>query len=369
MPDKKPFPTLQDIVVGKFVKTSHSLFSPEIINMRNAYSSRHLTEMGPIDQIFHQKVTKPFLQAVIDDDRQMVAKMLDANPQLLIIDLPNEFVIESKYTGQKFFAKSALMMACKRKQTEMVKLLLPYYDKLNQSDEVIKAKTEALSAWQVGEMSKNQAGEDVIDLPSVYQDYAEELIEQFRAEQLPLVQLSDHTELYLTELYAELLPDAVIDLDNYLDIELLLVAICKAYYKHYRTLIVEVEKAITEDRAEHFCNRVIGILQRVLPPETAKILCQGLRKVIEADEAIGINAESLLLADGSSYYLDPDDNRRGFGFTNFCNHEGQPASDALKPVIDLTDSGNFAWMKYVVNKELAFRDIQFAPQLSVGLKR
>lgn len=365
MPISKPFPSLQDLALNAIVKTPFGLFSPEILSMRKANPSRDLAEMGVVDQIIHQQVTKSFLQAVIDDDRETVTALLETNPQLLMIDLPENFVIESQYTGQQFFAEPALMMAVKRKQIKMIELLLHFFDKLEQTEAVLSAKAQALSAWKACDIQQNAAGQDEIVIPDGYQARAEALVACFENEPLPLVELSEETQLALEDLLDELLPDAVISLEDYPDLELFLLAVYKAYYDHYHTLIVEFGKAITEDRAEQFCKRVIGLLQRVLPPETAKMLCQGLHQVMNNGAEIGERAESLTLVAGGPYYRKLDDNRRGFGFSFVCNHKGSISIDALHPEAD----DSFDWMKFVVKKERDFQDIQFSMRPRLGLKK
>ncbi len=56
------------------------------------------------------KQVQVFMQAVIDDDRDTVRVLLELNPALLLAE-PNEMVIESQLTWQRFYAENALAMA------------------------------------------------------------------------------------------------------------------------------------------------------------------------------------------------------------------------------------------------------------------
>lgn len=73
------------------------------------------------------------LQAAIDDDREQVKNILNYHSDLLLLD-PRIKPIESQYTWQRFIPESPLMIALKRNQVEMIKIMLPYLQQLDQCD-------------------------------------------------------------------------------------------------------------------------------------------------------------------------------------------------------------------------------------------
>jgi len=181
-------------------------------------------------------------QAVIDDNRKMVKQILDSRPDLLLKTPPKNFMIESKLTWQRLIAEKPAVMAAKRNQLEMFKLILPYYDQLlaaaknEQEKEVIeKAKAEVIAAWRKHPTQKNAQGTE-------YSTYIKSLIDTFAQETFPNGndqyghgQLSAQTESALEELFNKLLPETAVKLDNYVDVELLLLAAYKTYWDHFNT--------------------------------------------------------------------------------------------------------------------------------------
>lgn len=231
--------------------------------------------------IFIQEVQTEFLQAVIDDDRYTVQSMLDANPELLLINPPNGLLIESKYTRRKFYAESPLYMACRRKQIEMVEILLPYYTELVNSNKLEQSIVEDdLLAWKSYDLQKNEDGKDEISIPDEYAKYAQSLINAFMAETFPNgvpgegitpinVNLSEDTESALSFLLNILVPKNPQRLDNHIDVELFLLATFKAY-------LANIDSFRNDNQRDQFCIRVIGLIQRALIPETGKSRCQRL---------------------------------------------------------------------------------------------
>lgn len=71
------------------------------------------------------------LQAVINNDQKTVKKLLARKPELLLVAPDKRLVLESQCTWQRFDVqnKNALAVAAKRKQLQMVELLLSYCDK------------------------------------------------------------------------------------------------------------------------------------------------------------------------------------------------------------------------------------------------
>lgn len=272
-----------------------------------------------------RKQVQVFMRAVIDDDRERVKKLLESNPALLLAE-PADMVIESQLTWQRFYAENALAMAAKRRQTEMIKVLLPYYDKLvavcvtpEQKEEMTTAKAQGMSEWDEYKSIQNAAGTTEFVIPPAYADIIQNLINVFSEEALPgdtpEKHLSQTAEAALTQLFDMLLPEKAVKLDDYFDIELLFYAVCKMYDEQFN-----VFAECNQRRA--FCIRVMGIIQSVLPPETAKVLCEGLYYVVSEGRAVGELASSLKLKDGESFYRLSRDSHSGLGFEYLCGRLG-----------------------------------------------
>ncbi len=88
-----------------------------------------------------------------------------------------------------------------------------------------------------------------------------------------------------------LLPEQAVKLDDYFDIELLFYAVCKMYDEQFNVFA-------DWNQRQAFCIRVMGIIQSVLPPETAKVLCEGLYYGMEENRPVGKLAASLKLKGG-----------------------------------------------------------------------
>lgn len=266
---------------------------------------------------------QPLLQAVVDDDLKKVTALLDRNPALLLVDPPNDLVIESKKTWQKFYAKKPLMMATARKQLEMTKLLFSYYDKLETTDTLQEEKMAALSAWPT---YKTQIEDDrIFIIPQEYIDYLQWLVNLFIAETFPYgtntyVRLSEETEAGLSCLFNLLSPKSAIQLDErYVDVELLLLTAYKMYDDHF-TFFDNHENL---HKANAFCIRVIGLIQGALTPDTAKFLCEGLNVYFSKNDIINARAASLQLCHGKPFYRPSRDSHTGSGFEYFCGCNGQ----------------------------------------------
>lgn len=284
-----------------------------------------------LESVIHKKLMPVFLQAVIDDDRKKVAELLDKNPELLLVKALRGIEIESQHTWLTIDAENedALSIAAKRKQIKMIKLLLPYYDKLEQTEEVINAKREALLCWKAYKIQKNAEGEDEIIIPKEYADYAQSLIDVFKDEAFPNgvpggkdsnghdvpfnVLLSEKTELAFTSLLNILVPKTAVKLDEHIDEELLLLAIYKAYVKNFPAF------NYNWDKLDALCIRLMGLTQSALIPETGEIYCEGLDDVVAAinigkEKEITQRAAAHTLKGGESFYRDSRDSRSGSGF-------------------------------------------------------
>lgn len=282
----------------------------------------HSIFQPPLNELAFEKLS----QAVIDDDRETVKKLLDKNPSLVLFTPSKGIVIESKLTWQRFYIEEDVVTAAaRRKQIEMIKLLLSYRDKqLEQTDLVKATRTKALSAWVFYETQTNEQGEKEIIIPEVYADYAQELINVFKKESFPGGKLSDDAEVALVSLFDRLLPENAVKLDDYLDPELLLLAVYKAYRDNFATFNYNWKQL------DAFGIRVIGLIQSVLAPETAEIFCEGLDDVAKAEEKgvkkeISTPAREHKLKGGQSFYRSSHDSHTGTGSDYFVGiYDGYP---------------------------------------------
>jgi len=233
------------------------------------------------------------LQAVIDDDRATVKRILDKNPALLLVNPADHGVqqIESQKTWQIFKTKKVLTMARKRNQLEMIKVLMPYFAKLPDS------AAELAKQWEAGEVKP--ANYDEILLPILNQ-----IVNDPPEDKNP----SEATEAALTAFRTLLLPDTAIDLDNYFDMEQFLLAAYTIYDTRFDTFQNWEQRAL-------FCIRVIGFLQSLQSVEVAKVFCEGLYYVVNENRKISARAESLKFYDGcTSFYRAARDSIMGLGY-------------------------------------------------------
>ena len=316
------------------------------------------------------KQVQVFMQAVIDDDRNTVRVLLELNPALILAE-PNEMVIESQLTWQRFYAENALAMAVKRKQIEMIKILLPYYDKLvaacvtpEQKEEMTTAKALEMSEWQeyeikVNEVDENDADEVEFVIPPAYADIIQNLINVFSQEALPEdspeKHLSPTAEAALNQLFNMLLPEQAVKLDDYFDIELLFYAVCNMYNEQFNVFA-------DWNQRRAFCIRVMGIIQSVLPPETAKVLCEGLYYVMEENRPLGELAAALKLKGGQPFYRSSRDSHSGLGFEYFCGAGGSCAW----PLLGRSRwAGQVCCEAFVEQKQDAWRAYAAATKLAI----
>jgi len=340
-----------------YLKTN-GFFSADIFSI----SSDAPSQLRAAIEIANRVTLAIFLQAVIDDDTETVKKCLDAEPDLISGQPDKNLVIESKLTWQKFYAEAALTMAVKRKQIKMIELLLPYYDKLEQTEDVLKSRAEALSAWVFYETKKNAQNEDEIVIPEEYAVYAQSLIDVFKEENFPHgipgkkagvpmnVALSEKTDSALESFLNILLPKKAVKLDDYIDPELFLLALYNAFRDNIDVYVFQ-----NREQNNAFCVRIIGLAQNILPPEIAKIFCEGLYDVVEENRKISGRADSLKLLDGKAFYRGGRDIRSGLGFEYFCDARW------LACVSDVGGAGRGpygnAWKIYIKQKQQVFGNI------------
>lgn len=356
--------TLEDMAINALAK--HSLFNidvPANSSIERSVELQHAAQCL-VEKKILDKVMPDFLQAVVDDNRKKVSELLEKNPELLLVEPRTKLVIESQLTWQKFYAEKALMMAVKRKQIKMIGLLLPYYDKLEQTEDVIKAKAEALSAWKPYTTIRTDENSifykvRIVVLPE-YAALAQSLIDVFKEAQegtqeeiqketfphgvpgsagVPMnVALGDKIELALSSLLNILVPKKAVKLDEHIDVELLLLAIYKAYLKNFAAF------NYNWDRLNALCIRVIGLTQSALIPETGEIFCEGLEDVVIAihfgdeKEISPLAASHKLKKDADLYHVSRT-SRSGSGFDFLCGMDASPYAEARS---DLSSGGQIS---------------------------
>lgn len=334
MAGNRHIPKLEDQAYAAWLKNRFfQVELPADTSIERQHAAISLVEMKTI-----KLVMPSFLLAVIDNDREQVKALLEDCPQLLLVKPDKNLVIESKRTWEKLYAEEALKMAAKRKQIKMVELMLPYYDKLPQTEEVIKAKTEALLTWKPYEIQKNEeTGEDEIVIPQEYAILAQSLIDVFQDETFPNgvpginniplnIALSEKTELALSSLLNILVPKTAVRLDEHIDAELLLLAIYKAYVKNFPSF------NYNWDKLDMICIRAMGLTQSALIPETGEIYCESLDDVVAAiengkEKEISDRAAAYKLKGGEDFYRASRASRFGSGFEFLCGILGGVARD------------------------------------------
>jgi hypothetical protein len=281
---------------------------------------------GKLHIFAKESVILPLFNAVIEDNRLVAERILKENPKLALMIEKRPSVLESPHTFQRFDLKglSPLKVACQRRQLEMVKILLPAANQYIQSlkeeeakhqqeqgqattpEKTAKALTkakdqikittaaeereEALKAWKPYETQLNADGKEEIIIPREYNDLINALIDAFISEDFPNgtntnLPLSEKTETVLTAFRAELLPQDPETLKSLamkpdsFDPELLLLAAYSAYDKRFDGF----QGNQGEHQREHFCVKVIGYIQSILSPETAKVFCEGLDNMERVD--------------------------------------------------------------------------------------
>lgn len=262
-------------------------------------------------------------QAVIDDHRQDVINLAHAHPRLflqaLMQDAAQGFVIQSKYTHQQFdlAGENILSVAVKRKQIEMVKVIHSCFSNFEQTRLLKERIAGALSQWSLYDTNATCENYMVLDLPHFYTDYAQTLFDVFKTEKFPngvKGSLSQPTEDALLLLSHILLPKNPLKLDDYIDPELLLLALIWTFPKR-GTVDHDYEQL------HAFYIRTFGLVQTALAPESAKIICEGIANYA-IKRIISERSNSLKMQDDRLFYRLVKESRSGLGFDYLCTGKG-----------------------------------------------
>lgn len=263
-------------------------------------------------------------QAVIDGNYQWVSRILEVRPALLLMKCPQDLIIQSQLTWQIFcINEDVLTVAVLRKQFEMIKLLGFYYDKLEQTEDLKEARKNALSKWTPYVMTLNAAGVNRIVIPEEYVNLIQACIDVCKEEIIADGKLGEKSKAAIDLFCNRLLSaETPIKLNDYVDVELLLLA---AYQ------LFEDGSYNTKTKLQRFSAQTVGLIQSVISPETATILCEGLDIVAQTMQAgeipqISDLALSLKLRDGDSFYRIAANLISGLGYTFLCGVDGKKAN-------------------------------------------
>jgi hypothetical protein len=212
----------------------------------------------------------------------------------------------------------------------MVKLLLPYYQALKQDDLI----QQAVAAWALYSVKINDFDKKKLIIPSKYKLYLEALIKIFQEETFShgthdFLKLSNKTESALSALFNVLLPKQAVKLDDYLDIELFLLAA-------FRTVTDCIFRS--EYQKDAFYIRVVGLIQSTLHPEAGKLFCQSLNQAKSKYPQIVFSKRALShqlkeekdryseVEEGENFYRASREARIGLGFDFYCGEYGEKTS-------------------------------------------
>ncbi len=367
-------------------------------------------------QSFGDRIYPMLLQAVVDDNQEQVQNILNLCPELLLKIPEKKLTIESQYTWQTFYPEYVLYIAIMRDQLEMVKILLPYFKKIKNVENVDEEFSKQWnSAWEdrnilkygyhLAPMSdKVELKENTIyvaiegkvkfsfinshnEKTTIYENIKlkysvinpkgetvngeiplEDLgyrlkgvksrslnniedLENFEAliQYLPKIlevtskrghTLEEKTKQYAAELKSILdeinkgenegqiaisnfrkkyLPKEAIRLNKCVNVEDLLYEAYNVYEKEYHDdfCTITIDK---RSQCEKYSIQIIGFLQSLLIPGTAKKFCQSLHHTIQLKKPISSKAMNLKLIkeEDVSFYRKSPNSCEGLGFDFLC---------------------------------------------------
>lgn len=269
-----------------------------------------------------------FLKAVVNDDRETAGRMLESRPDLLLMTPPKGMTVKT-LAWQTFYAEAAPLMAAKRGQIEMLKMMRPYFDRLPDQEKVNTTLSAIKEAWAY-QSKKNGQGVDQIMIPEAYTYYANKLVDAFIEQPIQNnANLSASAQSAFLAFFNMLLPKGAVHLDNYINPGVLLLALLNTYRDHFNHFQYW-------DQRSAFCVRIIGLAQSVLSVEDAKIFCEGLYQVVGVignRKELSTRAKQLKLDNSQTSFYPlagrPNvDSTTGLGFQFLCGfYSGSFARD------------------------------------------
>ncbi|MFZ3066969.1 MAG: hypothetical protein WA253_02330, partial [Gammaproteobacteria bacterium] len=256
-----------------------------------------------------------FLKAVVNDDRETADRMLESRPDLLLMTPPQGMTVKT-LAWQTFYAEAAPLMAAKRGQLEMLKIMRPHFDRLPDQEKVNATLAAVKEAWAY-QYKKNGQGVVEIMIPEEYTYNANALVDAFIEQPIQsAANLSASAQSAFLAFFDRLLPKGAVHLDDYVNPSVLLLALLNAYFDRFNDF---------QDRHQRdaFCVRIIGLAQSVLSVEDAKIFCEGLYQVVENGKELSARAKQLKLNDNQTSFYPAGgrpnvDSTTGLGFQFLC---------------------------------------------------
>jgi hypothetical protein len=240
-----------------------------------------------------QRMLKSFLQAVVDDDRNTVQATLDSRPELLLENFENRPAIESQLTWQVFTAEPVVKILIKRGQIEMLKCILPYFEKLERKGALVQAKHYVLK--QIEQAHEEMQQQPLLDLDALVTqitdgldeitigDMTSHIIDKFNGG-IPERPVTEWTGERLKEKIQSfrdtLLPQKAVSLSNYYNIELHLYASIAASEQLYQLEGFD-NMGQNLSIAVYYQMMVVGFLQSLVNPELAKTIQAGIEEVLD----------------------------------------------------------------------------------------
>lgn len=312
-----------------------------------------------------KRAFKEFFRAVIDDDRTTVIRILKNKPELLLMDAPSNLIIESQLTWERFTGKPAVI-AAKRKQIRMLEVMLPYYAKIKDVNAAKKAEEEMLSAWPIYEINQDKIKDKIKDAdaiipPSRCVDYAKSIIDIIQNEDFSNGGLSEETREAISLLFKFLYQvQKNIDKEkDYVDPEMFLYTIYYVYFKQAKFKYLA--------QKDTFFIRVIGLIQSILSPEMAKLLCEGVDTSFPTpselskleNKKIGNNAMMHKFRNGESFYRSSRDATSGSGVSTFCDIGVHRSLNTTKdPNLNWAGHVTLWWLcSLMINKDIKFQKL------------
>ncbi len=244
-------------------------------------------------------------QAVLDGDIPGIQRILNAQPELLLLEPKRKHVIQSQLTRKKVFGEMPFAMALKTRQNKVIKTILPYIAKIDNGQQ------KALALW------------DEIDMLPVKAPYHfKSLIDVIVQETFRYGfggKLSDATEQALKAFKDSVNPEDAIALNDDYDVLGHLVSAAKAFKKH-------IDQFTNREQRALYAIRVYGFLQFVLQRENGEAHCHGLSFVACGEKPTSDRARNLELIEGEAFFR--GNGEAGLGIDFWCGRLGDAVESA-----------------------------------------
>lgn len=251
------------------------------------------------------RVFKKLLQAIMDDDKQIVKEILTDMPMLLapresfLKNFTENFMIVSKFNHREYIPKEPLKMALERNQLNMVELILPYFNHITNGKE--KALTQLNRCEVLNKVKEKKEKQYVIEINELINVIKKENFPKGNAKDPLINRISDETNKVLENFRNKVIPTKPINLGNFYDLELFLLISYEQYLKNFSTFH-------NANQRDLFYITVIGPLQKGQSIELIKLFCESLFEVLKQKKIIGSIAESLMLCNNKKLTAYFDEN-------------------------------------------------------------